>query len=87
MTFEEACKIAKEHGMKKNFNCDNISVLEFENEWWFSYIPEGGKQTSCPQVSINKDRGELKNIFLPVPPLENLKIYNKGKKVDFYNCI
>ncbi len=83
MTYKEACNAAKEYGKQKENHYAKINVLEFEQEWWFTYIPEGENYTSCEKIAINKQTGALRRISLPVPPLENLKVYQQGKRIEF----
>ncbi len=82
MKYIEACKKAEEYAKENGIRYQKITVLEFEQEWWFSYVPEGDNYTNCIKIAINK-MGDLRRVNLTVPPLENLKVFRTGKNIEF----
>ena len=81
MKYVDACRKAEEYAEEKGIVYEKIDVLEFEQEWWFSYIPKGENYTNCIKIAIDKE-GTIRKIYLPVPPLQNLKIYQAGKRIE-----
>ena len=78
ITVKEACKLAKVEmeGMKV------YSCLDIGDRYAFSFCAENGDLIpGTTIICVSKENGKAS--FMSIPPMENLKLLQAGKEIEF----
>ncbi|MDD3020939.1 MAG: hypothetical protein PHX61_08195 [Alphaproteobacteria bacterium] len=81
MTLQEAYKKAREQAADLILS----DCVELPDRWAFYFVPKDDEATGQPYFTIHKRTGALD--YLTIPPLENLKKLQGGKKIPINTIV
>ena len=82
ITYEKACKIAKDIRRESFPELKYIEVVEADDRWAFALSVDADTVlTPAPMFFVFKKDGSVE--WFSIPPIENLLVWQNGKKIKF----